>query len=120
MSEVDQKLAEYTKNVRLEKKTLSTNRSDVPEELLNAKVDDAIRGLVIQEKIGEIDNYISTKVNQDHFHNNSHTPGGPVSHVDKSENHDKMLQYAIDCIQKLRDRRKSTMSESNARDEPSR
>ena len=30
----------------------------------------------------------------------------------ESENHDKMLQYAIDCIQSLRKRRKSNMSEN--------
>lgn len=61
-------------------------------------MDDAVRGLVIKEKIEEIDNYISAKVNQDNARSNTHTPGGPASNGNKSENHDKMLQYAIDCI----------------------
>ena len=41
--------------MKLEKKTLTTIRSEIPEELLNVAVDDAIRGLVIKEKISEID-----------------------------------------------------------------
>ena len=105
--------------MKLEKKTLTTIRSEIPEELLNVAVDDAIRGLVIKEKIGEIDQYISTKVNQDNCRSNTNTPGGPTSNGNKSANHDKMLQYAIDCIQRLRDRRKSTLSDSNAREGPS-
>ena len=61
MSEAESKLAEYK---TFKKETvLSTIRSDtIGDEVLSGKVDAAIRGMVIKEKIEEIDHYISDKV----------------------------------------------------------
>ena len=61
MSEAESKLAEYKKFQKESK--LSTIRSDaLNDDVLSEKVDAAIRGMVIKEKIEEIDHYISEKV----------------------------------------------------------
>ena len=62
MSEADQKLAEF-KQARREMSKLTTIRSDAKkDDVVDEKVDVAIRGMVIKEKIEEIDKYIGQKV----------------------------------------------------------
>ena len=59
---------------------MSTIRSaTIGDEVLSSKVDAAIRGMVIKEKIEEIDNYISDKVYQDN--SKDITPGAVTASV---------------------------------------
>ena len=84
---------------------MTTIRSDA-NSFIDAKVEEAIQGMVIEKKIDEIDNWIGEKVQKDNSRSRSAIPQPDQL----SDNHDQMLQYAIDCIEKLRGRRKSNMS----------
>ena len=62
MSEADQKLAEF-KAATKEQSKLTTIKSDnVKDDMVDEKVDAAIRGMVIKGKVEEIDKYICLKV----------------------------------------------------------